>query len=162
MVTYACFVSYKYIYHGRDWRICPVIHIDVFAQVILTYSLLLLLHIICTDYPIDNFPSLHVQNMSKAFEMILEGTLVDEEGLLMLNASIDTRNRITRIQFSWYQFQEFPSDLFGRAYSNLQHLDIRQNGKSHMHVYMLLCMSVLSFVTLESHISLHDASICTV
>ena len=68
--------------------------------------------------------------MSKAFEMILEGTLVDEEGLLMLNASIETRNRITRIQFSWYQFQEFPSDLFGRAYTNLQHLDIRQNGKS--------------------------------
>ena len=100
--------------------------------------------------------------MSKAFEMILEGTLVDEEGLLMLNASIETRNRITRIQFSWYQFQEFPSDLFGRAYTNLQHLDIRQNGKSHMHVYMLLCMSVLSFVTLESHISLRDASICTV
>ena len=99
--------------------------------------------------------------MSKAFEMILEGTLVDEEGLLMLNASIETRNRITRIQFSWYQFQEFPSDLFGRAYTNLQHLDIRQNGKC-AHACMLLRTSVLSFVTLESHISLHDASICTV
>ena len=92
--------------------------------------------------------------MSKAFEMILEGTLVDEEGLLMLNASIETRNRITRIQFSWYQFQEFPSDLFGRAYSNLQHLDIRQNGKSAQCMYA----AVLSFVTLESHISLHVAS----
>jgi len=120
-------------------------------------------HIICPDYPIDNFPSLDVQNMSKAFEMILEGTLVDEEGLLMLNASIETRNRITRIQFSWYQFQEFPSDLFGRAYSNLQHLDIRQNGKS-AHACMLVCMS--AFFYLLSHWSLTFLSMlllpCTV
>mmetsp|Transcript_24455 Transcript_24455/g.42831 ORF Transcript_24455/g.42831 Transcript_24455/m.42831 type:complete len:485 (+) Transcript_24455:165-1619(+) len=45
----------------------------------------------------------------------------------MSNASLEARNQVIRIQFSWYQFAEFPRDVLGRTYPNLQHLDIRQN-----------------------------------
>lgn len=43
-------------------------------------------------------------------------------------AQVETRNRITRIQFCWYQFSEFPPRLVD-VYVNIQHVDIRQNGK---------------------------------
>ncbi|KAL7538417.1 hypothetical protein ACHAXR_009314 [Thalassiosira sp. AJA248-18] len=45
----------------------------------------------------------------------------------MSNASLEARNQINRLQFSWYQFTEFPREVLGMAYSNLQHLDMRQN-----------------------------------
>ena len=37
----------------------------------------------------------------------------------MSNASLEARNQIIRIQFSWYQFAEFPREVLGRAYPNL-------------------------------------------
>jgi hypothetical protein len=43
-------------------------------------------------------------------------------------AQAEARGRITRIQFCWYQFQQFPSLV--NTYVNIQHVDIRQNGKS--------------------------------
>jgi len=136
-------------------------------------------------YPMDFFPSMHPNEMARAFQMIFEG---GEELLLrrgdggvvnssshhsqqlqqpyqqqvhrnnndnaddareqnneqqqphnnnlvgpsivppyLSNASQQARNQITRIQFSWYQFTEFPREIMGRTYINLQHLDIRQN-----------------------------------
>mmetsp|Transcript_1728 Transcript_1728/g.3692 ORF Transcript_1728/g.3692 Transcript_1728/m.3692 type:complete len:458 (-) Transcript_1728:90-1463(-) len=47
--------------------------------------------------------------------------------VLMSNATLEARNQIIRIQFSWYQFAEFPREALGRTYSNLQHVDVRQN-----------------------------------
>ena len=42
-------------------------------------------------------------------------------------AQVEARNRITRIQFCWYQFTQFPRLV--DVYVNIQHVDIRQNGK---------------------------------
>ncbi len=42
-------------------------------------------------------------------------------------AQVEARNRITRIQFCWYQFSQFPQLV--DVYVNIQHVDIRQNGK---------------------------------
>jgi hypothetical protein len=101
-------------------------------------------------YPMDFFPNMQVHDMESAFEMIIEGQLTnprnnhgsDENAdnainnnvlapvpapAYMSNASLEARNQITRIQFSWYQFREFPREALGRTYANLQHLDIRQN-----------------------------------
>lgn len=44
------------------------------------------------------------------------------------HASQESRDQITRLQFSWYDFQSFPRDIVGQAFANLQHVDIRQNG----------------------------------
>ncbi len=46
----------------------------------------------------------------------------------MQNSSQESRDQITRLQFSWYDFQSFPTEIVGRAFTNLQHVDIRQNG----------------------------------
>mmetsp|Transcript_16536 Transcript_16536/g.27216 ORF Transcript_16536/g.27216 Transcript_16536/m.27216 type:complete len:412 (+) Transcript_16536:244-1479(+) len=40
-------------------------------------------------------------------------------------AQAEARSRITRIQFCWYQFPQFPRLM--DVYANLQHVDIRQN-----------------------------------
>jgi len=100
----------------------------------------------------DFFPNMQVHDMESAFEMIIEGQLTnprnndgsDENAdnannnnvlapvpapAYMSNASIEARNQITRIQFSWYQFADFLREVLGRRYANLQHLDIRQNGQ---------------------------------
>jgi len=44
-----------------------------------------------------------------------------------INASLRARNQIARIQFNWYQFEEFPREVVGRTYRGLRHVDIRQN-----------------------------------
>ncbi|KAL3785107.1 hypothetical protein HJC23_006156 [Cyclotella cryptica] len=44
-----------------------------------------------------------------------------------INASQRARNQIARIQFNWYQFEEFPREVVGRTYGALRHVDIRQN-----------------------------------
>ncbi|KAL7517305.1 hypothetical protein ACHAWX_002239 [Stephanocyclus meneghinianus] len=44
-----------------------------------------------------------------------------------MNASLRARNQIARIQFNWYQFEEFPGEIVGRTYRGLRHVDIRQN-----------------------------------
>ena len=45
----------------------------------------------------------------------------------MERAQVEARNHITRIQFCWYQFTQFPRLV--DVYVNIQHVDIRQNGK---------------------------------
>lgn len=47
----------------------------------------------------------------------------------MERSTPESRSRITRIQFCWYQFQELPARGLMNAFVNLQHIDIRQNGK---------------------------------
>ena len=58
----------------------------------------------------------------------------------MSNASLEARNQIIRIQFSWYQFAEFPREVLGRTYPNLQHLDIRQNGELFSRCFFLILL----------------------
>jgi hypothetical protein len=45
----------------------------------------------------------------------------------MERSTPESRSRITRIQFCWYQFEQLPRLV--NAFVNLQHIDIRQNGK---------------------------------
>ena len=47
----------------------------------------------------------------------------------MERSTPESRSRITRIQFCWYQFEELPMRSMTNAFVNLQHIDIRQNGK---------------------------------
>lgn len=131
-----------------------------------SYSFALLVQFCIID-PMDFFPSIDVDVMGEAFEMIFQGQLLSQQQhvnrrtestvnndnehpalqqdgeqqqsdqasqqniiapVYMSNGTLESRNQVTRIQFSWYQFEEFPRDILGRCYSNLQHLDIRQNG----------------------------------
>lgn len=65
-------------------------------------------------------------------------------------AQAEARDRITRIQFCWYQFQEFPR--LTNTYVNIQHVDIRQNGKSEEFVYLcmyIICWKYDKYILLE-------------
>jgi len=63
-----------------------------------------------------------------------------------INASLRARNQIARIQFNWYQFEEFPREVVGRTYRGLRHVDIRQNCESASHSVVAFVFScVLSF-----------------
>lgn len=115
-------------------------------------------------YPTTYIPKLTTSDMASAFELIVEiGRIQDEEpetdiramlkevqveGGLIVNmdmqgdfkqyvahASQQARDQVSRIQFSWYQFEKLPRDVVGRAYRNLRHVDIRQNGEFVMFVY---------------------------
>ena len=46
----------------------------------------------------------------------------------MERSTPESRSRITRIQFCYYQFEQLPMRMMN-AFVNLQHIDIRQNGK---------------------------------
>jgi Leucine-rich repeat (LRR) protein len=88
-------------------------------------------------YPSDFFPRLEIDDMSRALEAIsenrVEDIIIEEEGGEAVssrhawNARPEARVAITRMQFSWYQFDAVPREILGRAYPNLCHLDIRQN-----------------------------------
>ena len=90
-------------------------------------------------YPSDFFPRLEIDDMSRALEAIsenrVEDIIIEEEGGEAVssrhawNARPEARDAITRMQFSWYQFDAVPREILGRAYPNLCHLDIRQNGE---------------------------------
>ena len=103
-------------------------------------------------------PKLTVEEMERAFQLIAEigrvyseggsvyaqamlnnsqtineqyadmDTLDDDVQQYFVNASQRARDRIARIQFNWYQFEEMPKSVVGLTYRNLQHVDIRQNG----------------------------------
>ena len=103
-------------------------------------------------------PKLTVEEMERAFQLIAEigrvyseggsvyaqamlnnsqtineqyadmDTLDDDVQQYFVNASQRARDRIARIQFNWYQFEEMPRSVVGLTYRNLQHVDIRQNG----------------------------------
>ena len=68
----------------------------------------------------------------------------------MSNASLEARNQVIRIQFSWYQFAELPREVLGRTYPNLQHLDIRQNGQQFSRCFFFILLWLI-FVS-KSHI----------
>ena len=52
----------------------------------------------------------------------------------------EARSQITRLQFSSYQFEELPREVVVRAYENLQHVDIRQNGRFRCRVAVGVCV----------------------
>lgn len=67
------------------------------------------------------------------------------------SATLSARNQITRIQLSSYQFECFPNEIVGRVYSNLAHVDIRQNGTT-----IAVCMTVKYKSLVSSSIHLYS------
>jgi len=70
------------------------------------------------------------ENMDIDDPIDLEGSYEEPQLMqpsFMQHASQESRDQITRLQFSWYDFQSFPRDIVGQAFANLQHVDIRQN-----------------------------------
>lgn len=72
----------------------------------------------------------------------------EELEYLTRRATIESRHRITRIQFCWYQFRQFPRVI--HAYANILHVDIRQNGKKKKKI-----------IVIDSHVLLPEKVIHT-
>ena len=119
-------------------------------------------------YPLTMFPVLDERSIETGLQLILDeatsargGALAPEAGAAVHNARRVQRDKITRVQFLWFQFDRLPPLFFSSVYPNLLHLDIRQNAlltslssiASHLPNLASLCISDCPNLRTISHLA---------